>query len=214
MGVSANRKPEWFFYPGWVMLSVVSLPIAWALAWALISLIVKAVGDTIQVWGQTHITEDFLLFFALLPALGLLIGLLQYMLLRRYLPRIGWWVAATVLGWSLPFAVLSLAFTLLIVDSGWYTALAIVLIGGSVTFPQWLVLRRRVRRAALWVVAGVLGWGLARLAIGESISSLPDVLAVGLLPPTVASLAWWLLLDKLPQSESNGGKTSPSPVVR
>jgi hypothetical protein len=211
--VTANRKPEWFFYPGWIVLSAISIPIAWALAWALISQIIQAVGGTIQVGGQTHVTEDFLLLYVFFPPLGLISGLLQYLLLRRYLPRMGGWVAATLLGWLLLCVALGLVSALssatLMVDSGLSTALAIVLIGGSLALPQWLVLRRRVGHAAWWIVASVLGWGLVRLVAGGTISIMQDVIAVAFLPSAAASIAWWLLLDKLPQRESNGGTTPP-----
>ncbi len=202
MVVRDNRKPKWIFYPAWVVLSVISIPIAWVIAWAIISQVEKAVGGTILVGGQTHITEDYLFGYFFLPALGLLTGLLQYLLLRRYLLRIGWWIAATVLSWLLLLVVLGLSalftFTLSI-------ALAGVVIGGAIGLPQWLVLRQRVRRAALWILASVLGWGVALLLTDGAISSQQEVLSVVLLPPTAASIAWWLLLDKLPQRESNGG---------
>ena len=45
----------------------------------------------------------------------------------------------------------------------WLVALEIVLIGGSIGLPQWLLLRQRVRRAAWWILASVLGWGVAVL---------------------------------------------------
>ena len=124
----------------------------------------KAVGDTIQVGRQTHITEDFLLIYVFLPLMGLLTGLLQYLLLRRYLPRMGGWVVATLLGWLLLAVALYLVSTLVsravIVGTGWSTVLAMVLIGGALALPQWLVLRRRVPRAAggSYPVSSAGGW--------------------------------------------------------
>ena len=70
--ITDNRKPEWYFYPGWVVLSVISFLVAWATCWALISQVEKVVGDTMLVRGQTHITEDFLLTYMYFPVLGLL----------------------------------------------------------------------------------------------------------------------------------------------
>ncbi len=204
MVVRDNRKPKWIFYPAWVVLSVMSIPIAWVIAGAIISQVEKVLGGTIQVAGQTHITEDFLFGFVLLPVLGLLTGLVQFLLLRRYLPRMGWWIAATVLSWLLLLVVLRLS---ALFPSTLSIALAGVVIGGSIGLPQWLVLRQRVHRAALWILASVLGWGVALLLTDGAISSQQEVLSVLLLPPAAASIAWWLLLDKLPQRESNGGNT-------
>lgn len=212
--VTDNRKPGWFFYPAWVVLSASGVPVAWAIAWALVSQVERAVGGTIQVGGQTRIAEDFLLLYIFLPVFGVVSGFPQYLLLRRYLPRMRWWIAATVLGWLLPFAVLRLfSATLspaLDVDSMWFVVLAIALIGGSIGLTQWLVLRQRVRRAAWWILASVLGWGMVRLVADETISSTLDVLSFGLLPPVATSIALWLLLDKLPQRESSGRNTPPN----
>lgn len=99
MMVSNNEKPHWFFYLGWVVLNVIAVVIAWAL----ISQITKIVGGTIQVGGQSRITEDFLFLYVLFPIIGLLIGVFQYTLLRQYLPYMAWWIAATLLGWLIPF---------------------------------------------------------------------------------------------------------------
>jgi hypothetical protein len=196
-----NRKPAWLFYPGWVALSAISIPIAWAITWAIVSRIVQVVGERIQVAGESHITEDFIGGYVLLPMLGLLIGVLQYLLLRRYLPRMVWWIPATVLGWALPL-LLGLAsvgwLPALAMDPVWSGALGFALIGASIGVCQWLVLRGRIHRATLWVLASILGWGMSGVVSGETISSQLDVIALALLPPTAVSVAWWLLLDKLP----------------
>ena len=196
-----NRKPAWLFYPAWVIVSAIIIPIAWMIGWAIMSQVVHAVGDTIKVGGQTHITEDFLFIYIFLPILGLLAGVLQYLLLRRYLPRMAWWIAATALGWSLLSVVYGIATAFSAAVS---PAVFIALIGVSIGLPQWLVLRQRVPRAALWILAGVVGWGMAYLPNGSNASQ-AGALTVALLPGIAASIAWWLLLDKLPQRESHGG---------
>ncbi len=201
MTATDNRKPRWFFYPAWFVLSAISIPIAWNIAWAPVSLVEKVVGDTIQVGGRTRITEDFLMSYVLFPTLGLLTGFLQYLLLRRYLPRMGGWIAATAGGWLLPFAVIA-PLGVLLPSFDVNVILAAALYGGSIGLIQWLVLRRRVRRAGWWILANVLGWEMAGLATGETISSTLDTLAIVLLPPIVTSIAWWLLLDRLPRRHS------------
>jgi hypothetical protein len=200
-----NRKPEWFFYPAWIVLTAACIPLAWSVMMALLSLIIKIAGDTIVVAGQTHITEDFLGLYILFPAIGLLSGLLQYPLLRRYLPRMGAWIGVTLLGWLLmpvSFALISGALLhSLAIDSKWSGPVAFVLVSVLVALPQWLVLRRRARHAALWSVARLVGWVLTMLVTGANISTAPDVLAVCLLPPAVECVAWWLMLDRLVPGE-------------
>jgi len=198
-----SRKPKWFFYPGWVALSALSGPVAWWIAWLIISQVEKVVGDTIQIAGQTRITEDFLLGYILYPLFGLLTGLLQYLVLRRHLPQMGWWIAATVLGWLLPFAVMGLVSTIvptsLDLGSTWARILLGMLIGGSMGLVQWLVLRLRIRYAAWWILSSVLGWTTTALVTGDTLSTVLDMLAVVLLPPMASSIALWFLLVKLPR---------------
>lgn len=213
--ITDNRKPKWFFYPGWVVLSAISFPIAFVIYWVLISQINKAVGSTIQVGGQPRITEDFLLPYILWPAAGLVTGLLQYLLLRRCLQRMGWWIAATTLGLLLGLIgdrLLSRTlYGTLDVDSIWFETLMTALVGGSMGLAQCLVLRQRVRHAAWWVLANVLGWGI--LGWGAAAFSNQMVIpAVGimLMPGIATSVALWLLLDRLPYGKVKGKDTPPT----
>jgi hypothetical protein len=92
------RKPEWFFYPAWIILTALCVPLALLLYFPIIRVIKLSFGDIIYVHGVRHITEDYLLDDSVLPLMNLLTGIVQYGLLRRYLPRMGWWVLATALG--------------------------------------------------------------------------------------------------------------------
>jgi hypothetical protein len=218
MMIADNRKPKWFFYPGWVVLSAISFPTAFAIYWVLIPQVNRAVGSTIQVGGQSHITEDFLLPYILWPAVGLVTGLLQYLLLRRYLQRMGWWIAATTLGWLLGLIgghLLSRTlYGTLDVDSTWFEALVTALVGGSVGLAQWLVLHQRVRHAAWWILANVVGWGvLGWGAAALSNQMVIPAVSIMLMPGIATSVALWLLLDQLPQREGNGRNMPPNNVL-
>jgi len=213
MMMTNNRRPRWFFYPAWVALSTISIPIAWVIAWALVSQVEKVVGGTIQVGGHTRITEDFLSSYILFPVLGLLTGFLQYLWLRRYLPRMGWWIAATTLGLLLGLIGGRLLSRTLYrtLDSTWSGTLMTMLTGGSMGLAQWLVLHQRVRHAAWWIFANVLGWGV--VGWGAATLSNPMVVpAVGimLVPGIATSIALWLLLDQLPQREGSGRNPPPN----
>jgi hypothetical protein len=209
---TGSRKPNWTFYLGWVASNAISVLVAWGVAWVLVSQIEKIVGGTIQVGGRTRITEDFILPNLYLLAVGLVAGLLQALLLRRYLSRMGWWVAATVGGWLLPFAVVGpLAAALspdLDVPPLYAAVIEVALIGGSMGLAQWLVLRKRVRHAAWWILASVVGWQMAAWVAGDSASIPLDLFAFGLLPSAAGGIAWWLLLDRLPTRESLGTAAS------
>lgn len=201
MMIAGSRKPKWFFYPGWVVLSTLSIPIAWLISWAIISQIGRVVGGTIEVAGRTRITEDFLLDYVFFTLLVLMTGFLQYLLLRRYLPRAGWWIVATALGWPLGIAVVYLGYAIWPVVLNANSTWSAMLIGAVTGLAQWLVLRRRVPRAGWWVLASALGWGLARLIVGEVFTSLLELLVIAV-PAAVTGLAMWWLLAHLPQHET------------
>lgn len=215
MKITDNRKPNWFIYPAWIALNSLSIPIAFAISWTLISLVVKVVGSTIQAGGQTHITEDFLLTYIFGPTLGLVIGLLQYLLLRRYLPRIVWWIAATTVGYSLGqivgYTLTTNLYGAVDVRTVWFKTLMTTLAGGAMGLAQWLVLRKCVRQSTLWILANVFGW----VVLGWGMSTLSNQMvipAVGILlvPGITTSLALWYFLDRLPKQEDNGENISPS----
>ena len=205
--MSNNKRPGWFIYPAWVVLSTISIPLAWVIAWVLISQTKKIVGATIQVGGTTRITEDYLLTYFFLPALGLLMGFLQYLLLRRHLQRMGWWVAVTTLGLLLTLLSGKFLFSPFYAAFGsaiWLRILTTALMGGALGLVQWLVLRQRVNHAAWWILANLLGWAIVGWG-AATLSNQMVLFAVGtlLVPGTVTSLTLWLLLDRLPQHDDS-----------
>ncbi|PKO12724.1 MAG: hypothetical protein CVU39_22415 [Chloroflexi bacterium HGW-Chloroflexi-10] len=205
--ITIDRKPRWSFYTGWIVLSTIAFPLAWVIAWAIISQVEKIVGDTIQVAGQRRITEDFLSGYVLIPTLGLLIGVGQYFFLRSYVPRLRWWIAATLLGCLLPFGVFHLL-TLILAPIGdiglLWRGIGMTMVGGLISLPQWLVLRRQVRHALWWIFAHGFGWGLFGLLTGTSISNTFGLIVMGLIPAIATSAACWLLLDWLPHKDMEG----------
>lgn len=201
------KRPEWFFYPGWVGLSILAYPLAWVAYFLIIAAITRAIGHTIEVNGQTHITEDYLFRYIYFPTLCLLSGIFQYGLLRRYVPKMGGWVLATMAGCLLVFpmmGLLQLAFDAAFL-SIWNGVLAFATIGGLIGLSQWLFLRRRIPKAGWWVLASVLGWSLAvlgSLTVVRNGSALAQLLTASLSPAIVASFAWWYLLKPKAQQEN------------
>ena len=79
---------------------------------------------------------------------GIVVGVLQWLVLRRQVARAGWWVVASIAAMAV-VGVLVVA-----LDEG-----AVVAGGGLVVGAlQWLVLRRQVARAGWWVPASGVGW--------------------------------------------------------
>jgi hypothetical protein len=200
--IIANEKPRWFFYIGWVALNVIAIIMAWFIALGIISQITKLVGDTIQVGGQSHITEDFLFLYVLFPIIGLLTGVFQYTLLRQYLSHMVWWIAATLLGWLIPFVSGYFIIALLARKNDTFSImLGMFLIGTTIVVPQWWLLRKRVRYASWWVLAHGFGWCMTGLLNLVTSDPLPVLLAISLMPAIATGVACWLLLDWLPKHE-------------
>jgi hypothetical protein len=78
----------------------------------------------------------------------------------------------------------------------------VVLVSGSIGLAQWLVLRQSVRHAAWWILANVIGWGIAALVAGTTY-----LLALSIIPAIATSVVLWLLLDRLPYQDD--GRNMP-----
>lgn len=104
--------------------------------------------------------------------IGICVGILQSIALRGRVKHTGWWIMASVVG----FAVGKLAADAIAgsVAGALGFALGGVAIGVALGAAQWLVLRRQVAQAGLWVPATALAW-----AVGWSIVSTVDEVAGG-----------------------------------
>ncbi len=159
-----SKRPHWLLYPAWMVLSFLCIPGAYFFDFIVRSIITQVVGDLIYVNGARLFTEDFLFAYTFIPMVGLVTGALQYALLRRYLPRMGWWVLATTGGWLLGM----LWFLLTGGNRSLKPGLMFLVMGLAIGIAQWLLLRRRLSQPGWWIVANVIGWGLLALITAGS----------------------------------------------
>ncbi|MFZ2097369.1 MAG: hypothetical protein WAV05_12100 [Anaerolineales bacterium] len=193
----ANEKPRWLFYIGWVALNAIAVIMAWYITWAIMPLVTER-GDEPPILD--------LLF----PIIGLLTGIPQYILLRRYLPHMRWWIAATSLGWLMPF-VIGFIFSRLFIpgNSTVRIVLGMIVLGTTVALPQWWLLRKRVQHAWWWVLLFGLAWGMVGLYDLFTLYDLfPVLLGFAIVPAIATSIACWLLLDRLPNHELSSRTSS------
>lgn len=193
------KRPDWFFYPGWVGASIFAFVLSFLAYFPAISLIEHWVGDIIYVNGVRHITDDYLFYYFFFPALCLISGILQYSLLRLYVPKMGGWILATMVGCLLVFVTMTLLIRIFEVAflNLWNGTLAFATIGGLIGLSQWVFLRRRIPKAGWWILASILGWGLAVLGSLTEVrngSAFAQILTFSLSPAVVAGIAWWYLL--------------------
>ena len=87
---------------------------------------------------------------------GSLAGLLQWLVLRRHVAAVRWWVATNPVAAAAAGTVIFAGGTVVGADGGW--VLGTGLIGPLVGLLQWRVLRGRVSKAGWWVLTSTAGW--------------------------------------------------------
>jgi hypothetical protein len=204
MMIANNEKPRWFFYTIWIILTFLCVPIAFFLSLVILRIIINFVGDIIYVDGVRHITEDYLGLDVFVPVVGLLTGVLQYGLLRRYLPRMGWWVLATTGGWLLGGLLIAIPTWLNWTEGSIDLDLAFILMGLAIGAGQWLLVRRRLSRAGWWIGANVVGWGLLGLITTSNTLGQFGLFTLGLLPACATAATLALLMNQVKPTQPNG----------
>lgn len=202
--ITNHEKPQWSFYATWILLTSISIPIAFFLTLIVLRIIIRVVGDVVYVNGVRHITEDYLWIYPFIPIVGLLTGGLQYGLLRRYLPRMGRWVLATAGGWLLGVLLIALPGRENLINEFLGLSLVFLLMGLSIGVGQWLLLRERLAHAGWWIAANLLGWGLLGLIRADNTLDQFSLFVIGLLPACVTALMLALLLNQVRQIEPLG----------
>jgi hypothetical protein len=196
------KRPVWSFYLGWIVLSSLSVPIAYIFSIIILKVITNVVGDYVFVNGVRHITEDYLAMYVLVPSISILTGALQYLLLRRHLSRMGWWVVVTVAGWILGILLIWLLRTLSRTDMTPNNLdLIFLVMGSAIGSTQWLLLRQRLPLSGWWIAASVLGWGLLGLITPGNSLDQYSIFTLGLLPACTTAAMLALLISRVPPAE-------------
>jgi hypothetical protein len=126
---------------------------------------------------------------------GILVGVLQWLVLRRHLTRAGRWVLAS-LGAAAAVGVVVFGVSVVNAYVGWVAGVG--LFGTVVGVLQWLVLRRQVARAGWWVLASTVGW-VAGMPLGDIVG--PPGLGAAYGAITGAALVWLLRRKSLEPRE-------------
>lgn len=108
--------------------------------------------------------------------LGGAVGVAQWLVLRRHAEQVGWWIVATIagfmvgLGIGMPLADTGFMPTGAALRVAYNTGMTGAIVGVVLGLFQWVVLRRFIPSAALWIVASALGW-MVGMGLGAAIST-------------------------------------------
>jgi hypothetical protein len=101
---------------------------------------------------------DLALARLIVPLLaGFLVGLAQWVVLRKYINGVADWVLAGGASWAVGYA-LGLLIMSGLTGTGLDAFIGYILFGVIVAFVQWPILRREIPNVWLWVLANVIGW--------------------------------------------------------
>lgn len=128
---------------------------------------------------------------------GLLLGLFQWIALKRKLIGAKIWILATSLGFAVGLATFWSLIILLVPDRSvlggpdeWGFGIGLldsILIGTTLGFAQWLVLRKKVSKAEWWVAATIVGMVAAWL-VRWFISPLASFVVLGAISGVVLTI--------------------------
>ncbi len=215
---------EWRLWLLWV--AATSLGMAVGFLWLMVA--APFGPQFVYLWyyaGQSPIIQTI---YGLLgvPVLGVLVlgialGTPQWLVLRRHLPRMAWWVPATSVGVALGLVVaVWWRFTLSYdypTDLGFRVAVAMMgaSLGLFIGLAQALVLKRHLPRAGWWVLTSVTAWAALATAslvwVGflETTGPLAEPLfypvwgVIVLVPGAITGAALvWLLRHPRPRKEA------------
>jgi len=186
----------WGFWLQWVLASTVGMFVAFYMCFFIGAI-------TYDVGGE------WLTDLVCGIVLGIGVGILQWLVLRRRVSGVGWWVLASAAG---GYGILQAGFLGFSQSLESYGLLlswtGVVALGGAVTGTlQWLVLRGQVSRAGWWVLASTVGWGLSVTVARVFPWGVDDTDALWALVVTAAVLGAvtggalvWLLRQPVPEA--------------
>lgn len=178
-GTGARTWRQWLgVWALWTVLAAVGGIAGGAVTWSWATEVLVrgfvAVGRTAEVAAVLALAG-----LATGAAAGLVGGLGEWLLLRRWVARAGRWIVVTAVGravgWSLALTV-GWLWSELVVSATGSGAAGILgldvggLVGGSaVGLSQWIVLRRWVARSSLWIAASAVG-GAAGIGLSQYVA--------------------------------------------
>lgn len=196
-----QTHPAWNFWLRWMLATVLGAALYLIVSVPLMALLTLITFAGARPEAEPAFVPNFIGAGFGMGLTGAAIGLAQWFVLRKLLHNAGWWVLATMIGYSAPYVVGA-------VLPQWPEWLApasmFVTFGLVFGIAQGLVLRAQVTHAAWWIPISLAGWlaalALTRAAILSGLYIEPfDMLSAFLVPPAISGigLTWLLPHDTL-----------------
>lgn len=143
---------DWYLWVLWIM--------ATTLGWVISQLLLPTIGPFIA---------------------GILIGAMQWFVLRDRIKKAWQWSLLTGIGWAIGIGIV-----VFVLPDG-FGFLYGILVGATTGIAQWIILRREVLLSGWWIVISVIAWF-------TGLSMMPGLLTTGTLPGLITGIAIELLL--------------------
>ena len=182
-----QKQAGWGFWILWIVASAVGIFLGFFAGFY-----VGALGNSLG---------DMLKYALVGIEIGLTVGFMQWLVLRRHLHGTGWWIPTYAAG--ICCLMIMGPINAPLVASG-----IVALCGAMTGTLQWLVLRGKVSRAGWLILTNTAGWGLLCLLILNVPSNLEgDLMAILMLSTAAAMLGAaaggvmvWLLRQPAPDT--------------
>ena len=192
----------WRFGLRWVLLTIAG----WAIGFPLSFVFVAVAGLIIGVHEGSILLKLGLDNAAAFVVLVAVVSLMQWLALRRVVQRAGFWVPASIIGFTISSSIHGVVCHVYGYpdDLGPLGALVWTLffiLGGTLTgLLQQRILRHQVRRSGWWVPASAAGWGLVVIGfgivskiLGVRLQVVGLIVSSGLLGIVTGGVLIWLL---------------------
>jgi hypothetical protein len=142
---------------------------------------------------------------------GLLVGIMQWSVLRENKIGTWLWIAFTAISWGI-FPLIFPMLDVIIIRGALGFSLIGLLVGTVAGLTQWIAMRRHFHRQAYWLIlAGILGWAVALPLAFTGLGDLEDPIATiiinivigGITAVTTGVAFMWLLRHPIQQPDQS-----------
>jgi hypothetical protein len=197
----------WRFGLRWVLLTIAG----WAIGFPLGFVFVAVAGLIIGVHEGSIILKLGLDNAAAFIVVVAVVSLMQWLALRRVVQRAGFWVPASIIGFTISSSIHGVVCHVYgypddLGPLGAQVWTLFFILGGTLTgLLQQRILRHQVRRSGWWVPASAAGWGLVVIGfgivsqiLGVRLQVVGLIASSGLLGIVTGVTLIWLLRQQMP----------------